>query len=108
MSKTNLAPILGTDKNNSCFTVFKSDSNPNKLEVYFGMALLEVVNHDKSSVLFKLLVGRLYNSRLKVKDLEEAFQMPSSTFRKWGTIIQNESDDKIIKRILATNILIKP
>lgn len=103
MSKTNLAPILGTDKNNSCFTVFKSHSNPNHLEVYFGMALLEVVNNDKSSVLFKLLVGRLYNSRVKVKDLEVAFKIPSSTFRKWGYILQNKSDDEIIEALSATS-----
>ena len=29
--------------------------------------------------------------------------MPSSTFCKWGTIIQNESDDKIIEALSATS-----
>lgn len=67
MPDLTLQAILGTDKNNQCFSVFKSTADPVKLEVYFGMALLEKVNNDGSSLLFKMLIGRLYNSRIKVK-----------------------------------------
>ena len=40
MPDLTLQAILGTDKNNQCFSVFKSTADPAKLEVYFGMALL--------------------------------------------------------------------
>lgn len=102
MPDLTLQPILGTDKNNQCFSVFKSTSDPAKLEVYFGMALLEKVNNDGSSLLFKMLVGRLYNSRIKVKTLEDAFGLHRSTFRPWGEVL-NSGDDGEIIRILSSS-----
>lgn len=97
-----LPPILGTDKSNPCFSVFKSTSDSTKLEVYFGMALLEKVNNDGSSLLFKMLIGRLYNSRIKVKTLENAFGLHRSTFRPWGEVL-NSGDDIEIIRILSSS-----
>jgi hypothetical protein len=102
MPDLTLQAVLGTDKNNQCFSVFKSTTDPAKLEVYFGMALLEKVNNDGSSLLFKMLVGRLYNSRIKVKTLEEAFGLHRSTFRQWGEVLNSGDDDKII-RVLSSS-----
>ena len=102
MPDLTLQAILGTDKNNQCFSVFKSTADPAKLEVYFGMALLEKVNNDGSSLLFKMLIGRLYNSRIKVKTLEEAFGLHRSTFRQWGEVLNSGDDDEII-RVLSSS-----
>lgn len=102
MPDLTLQPILGTDKKNECFSVFKSTSDPAKLEVYFGMALLEKVNNDASSLLFKMLVGRLYNARIKVKTLEVAFELDRSTFRRWGEVLNSGDDDEIV-RVLSSS-----
>ncbi len=52
--------ILGADNKNA-FTIYKDTEN-NKIHVYFGIGLFEVVENDKSNPELKLLLARLYNS----------------------------------------------
>ena len=86
---SNLQLFLGIDKNNPLFSIYSSENNPELLEVYFGMALLEKVEKGKNSFHFKLLVGRLYNMRYRRQALVEAFGVDLKTIRKWGTALKS-------------------
>jgi len=86
---SNLQLFLGIDKNNPLFSIYSSENNPELLEVYFGMALLEKVEKGKNSFHFKLLVGRLYNMRYRRQALVEAFSVDLKTIRKWGVALKS-------------------
>ena len=59
--------ILGVDKKNPFFTICKDPSQPEKLLVFFGMSLLEVIDDTPDSPSLKLLLARLYNSGVKTQ-----------------------------------------
>ena len=86
---SNLQLFLGIDKNNPLFSIYSSENNPELLEVYFGMALLEKVEKGKNSFHFKLLEGRLYNMRYRRQALVEAFGVDLKTIRKWGVALKS-------------------
>ncbi len=92
-----LQEVLGVDKKNPYFTICKHPKQPGKLLVYFGAALLEVVEGDRDHPSFKLLLARLYNSGLKVKSLTESFCVPYSTLRRWGYALKSDDPDKLIQ-----------
>ena len=83
-----LQPILGTDKSNSFFTIYESLDDDN-LDVYFGLALLEVVKKRKNNFHYKHLLGRLYNAGFKRKKLVSTFKHPLSTLIRWGTAVKS-------------------
>ena len=60
--------ILGLDKRNPLFTVYHDESG-NPLLVYYGFEILEIVPDDPESAAYKLMLGRLYNSGLKLGSL---------------------------------------
>lgn len=95
-----LQQIIGVDKKNPYFTICKNPRQPGKLLVYFGTALLETVEDDRDHPSFKLLVARLYNSRLKVKTLMDSFNVPYTTMRRWGEALQS-GDTETLLRVLA-------
>jgi hypothetical protein len=86
---SNLQLFLGIDKNNPLFSIYSSEDNPELLEVYFGLALLEKVEKGKNFFHFKLLVGRLYNMRYRRQALVEAFGVDLKTIRKWGVALKS-------------------
>lgn len=85
--------ILGADNGNS-FTLFKDNDN-NKLHVYFGMGLYEVVENDKNNPEFKLLLARLYNSGVKVKTLIAQFGFSYPTYKRWGDALKSGDKERI-------------
>ena len=85
----NLQLVLGVDKDNPLFSIYSPEDNPEMLEVYFGLALLERVERGKDSFQFKLLIGRLYNMDYKRKSLVEAFYVDLKTIRKWGNALKS-------------------
>ncbi len=91
----NLQLILGIDKNNPLFSIYSPEDNPEMLEVYFGLALLERVERGADSFQFKLLVGRLYNMNYRRKALVEAFDVDLKTIRKWGNALKSGQLDMI-------------
>lgn len=95
-----LQDILGVDKKNPYFTIARNPQQPGLLFVYFGAALLEVVDDDREHPAFKLLLARLYNAGLKVKNLVEAFGVPYTTLRRWGEALKS-GDGEQLMRILA-------
>lgn len=92
-----LQEILGVDKKNPYFTICKHPKQPDKLQVYFGTALLEIVEDDLEHPSFKLLLARLYNSGLKVKTLTESFCVPYSTLKRWGDALKSGDTEKLIQ-----------
>ena len=81
---TTLQLLLAEDKQNPYFSIYKSKENPEILEVYFEMALLEKINNGITSYHGKHLLARLYNGNFKRKSLIEVFGIPLSTIRRWG------------------------
>ena len=85
----NLQLVLGIDKDNPLFSIYSPEDNPEMLEVYFGLALLERVERGKDPFQFKLLVGRLYNMKYRRKALVDAFGFDLKTIRKWGNALKS-------------------
>ena len=56
--------ILGIDKRNPVFAVYEDDSGE-RLLVFYGFELIEIVNNNPEDPAFKLLLARLYNSGVK-------------------------------------------
>ena len=79
-----LQPLLSKDKKNPYLSIYKSTESPETLEVYFELALLEKIDNGLDSYHGKHLLGRLYNSNFKRKDLVATFGYPVSTLQRWG------------------------
>lgn len=78
--------ILGTDKRNPVFAVYE-DQSGERLLVYYGFEIIEIVNNDPEDPGYKLLLGRLYNSGIKLSALCESFQIDPKTVRRWGAVL---------------------
>jgi hypothetical protein len=79
---TPLQQILGTDKKNPVFSVFR-DARHEVVHVYYGAELLETVADDREHTAYKLLVGRLYNAGVNREALRRAFNADPKTMRIW-------------------------
>ena len=93
-----LQQILGTDKRNPSFTVFR-DSAGEQLHVYYGAQLFEVVPADKEAPGFKLLVGKLYNANVNAKRLREAFGVARQTMKKWGDALKSNDPEELVRAL---------
>ena len=85
--------ILGADNKNG-FTIYK-DIKGNKVHVYFGIGLFEVVENNKGNPELKLLLARLYNSGVKVKTLIEHFGFSYPTYKHWGDALKSGDEERI-------------
>ena len=85
--------ILGADDKNE-FTIYK-DTKGNKIHIYFGIGLLEVVENDKNNPELKLLLARLYNSGVKVKTLIEHFGFSYPTYKHWGDALKSGDEERL-------------
>ena len=81
-----LQQILGTDKKNPVFTIYR-DAKEQILHVYYGCKLLEKVPDDKRHPEFKLLLARLSNSGVKATVLERVFGVDHKTMKRWGSAL---------------------
>ena len=91
-----LQEILGTDKSNPVFTLSANPELPGKIYVFFGMALLEVVDDDPCSATCKLLLARLYNAGVKPQHLIETFSVSYTSLCRWGEALKSGDDEKLI------------
>ena len=97
MSTLNLQQIIGISKRNPDITLWTSDTDPDKLYVFWGALLLETVPNDKNSPGFKLLLGRLYNSGMTAKNLTEEFGVARTTMKRWGEALQRGSIEILLR-----------
>ena len=96
MSAT-LQPVLACDKATaSDITVFHSRSGET-YEVYIAVALLERVGADPEVVQRKMLVGRLYNAGVALRELEEKFGHDGRTIKKWAAAMLTADIDEMAR-----------
>lgn len=87
--------LLGTDKRNPVFAVYQDDSGE-RLLVFYGFELIEIVNNDSANPAFKLLLARLYNAKVKLSALCESFQVDPKTIRRWGkALLQGDAAELV-------------
>jgi hypothetical protein len=99
-SNTCLQLILGTDKRNPCLSVYQHEAKQ-KLHVYYGFELLEVVPNDRESMSFKLMVAQLYNARVKAKALEETLGVSRKTMARWGKAVRSGDPEELNQVLLG-------
>lgn len=97
-SFSGLQAILGTDKNNPMFAVYR-DEQKRELHVYYGFELLEVVPDDKTSPRFKLMVAQLYNAGVKGITLVEVFKVDPKFMRRWGRALKSGDPETLVKAL---------
>ena len=94
----NLQQILGTDKRNPSFTVFRDDKA--RILVFYGCELLDTLPDDREHVRYKLTVATLYNAGINSRHLQEAFNVDPKTMRRWGRVLE-AGDPMELTRVLA-------
>lgn len=99
MAAVALQQIIGTDKRNPDFTICREEAKVKTLRVFFGAALLEVVPEDPANPEFKLLIARLYNSRIKVKKLIKVFGIARTTMKRWGDALKSGNSELLAKAL---------
>ncbi|MGK0184688.1 MAG: hypothetical protein ACI9R3_000462 [Verrucomicrobiales bacterium] len=97
-SFSGLQAILGTDKKNPMFAVYR-DEQKRELHIYYGFELLEVVPDDKTSPRFKLMVAQLYNAGVKGITLVEVFKVDPKFMRRWGRALKSGDPETLIKAL---------
>jgi len=93
-----LQAVLGTDKKNPLFTVYR-DQSAGELHVYYGFELPEVVPDDKGSPRFKLMVAQLSNAGVKGVTLSAVFGVDRKVMRKWGRALKSGDPQKLVDAI---------
>jgi hypothetical protein len=87
--------LLGTDKRNPVFAVYQDDSG-DRLLVFYGFELIEIVKNAPDDPAFKLLLARLYNAKVKLGALCESFQVDPKTIRRWGkALLQGDAAELV-------------
>ena len=88
--------ILGTDKRNPVFAVYE-DGSGERLLVFYGFEIIEIVNNDPEDPACKLLLGRLYNAGVKLRALCESFAVAPKTVRRWGKALLQGDPVELIR-----------
>ena len=65
MDVFSLQLILGTDKKNPTFSIYRNAKNPGFIYVYVGLALVEIVKDDPRSLVLLWLKRRLKTLKLR-------------------------------------------
>jgi hypothetical protein len=82
-----LQPVLcGGERAATDLTVFKADGGT-AYETYIGVALLERVAADRQALALKMLVGRLCNLRVPLRQVCAAFGHDARTAKKWAAAL---------------------
>lgn len=68
-------------------TLTVDPKNPERLQLFWGTALLQVVPRDKNSLLFRVVAGMLTELGLKMSSLEECFGITSKTLHRWSNAL---------------------
>jgi len=92
--------VLGTDKRNPVFTVYRAEpAAAASLHVSYGAELLEVVREEGQHPAFKLLIGRLYNAGVKAVTLPRSFGVDRKTMQRWGRALQSEDPQQLVQAL---------
>jgi hypothetical protein len=86
--------ILGADQRNLLLTVYH-DEEHQQLRVYYGFEIIEIVPDDTQVGSYKLLLGRLDNSGVKLCSLCETFTLDPNTLRRSGRALQSSPEKRV-------------
>ncbi len=100
MEVFSLQKILGTDKKNSTFSIYKNPTKPGFFYVCVAFSIIETVKDDPKSFEYKLMVARLFNAGVKRKKLIQIFAGARTTMQRWGDALKS-NDITIISRAFA-------
>lgn len=85
--------IIGADDKNN-FTVYK-EKDSNRLQIYFGHGLYEVIEEDKDNPEYKIFLARLYNTGIKATTLISNFGFSYPTYKRWGEALKSGNAERI-------------
>jgi hypothetical protein len=94
--------LLGTDKRNPVFAVYEDDSGE-RLLVFYGFELIEIVKQDSADPAFKLWLARLYNAKVKLSALCESFRVDPKTIRRWGKALLQGDPAELVRVLEGRN-----
>jgi transposase len=95
----NLQTIIGVDKNNPHFTVYR-DTKRKEILVYMGMALMETIPETgENNPQLKLLLARLFNANVKKSKLIEHFGHSYHTLKRWGDALKSGDPDILVQAL---------
>jgi hypothetical protein len=86
--------ILGADQRNPLLTVYH-DEEHHQLLVYYDLEIIEIVPDDTQARSYKLLLGRLDNSGVKLCSLCETFTLDPNTLRRSGRALQSSPEKRV-------------
>lgn len=90
--------ILGADRRDPLFTVYlQEEPEGERLHVYYGLELLEVVPADRQAPSFKMLVGRLHNAGVSLRLLQQTFEADPKTIRRWSRALRCRDAQELIR-----------
>jgi hypothetical protein len=94
-----LQPVLGTEKRNPVFSVYRQARPVPLLHLYHGAELLEVVPEDRRNPAFKVLIGQLYNAGVKGVVLQRTFRVDPKTMQRWGRALQSDEPEQWVRAL---------
>lgn len=101
LAARNLEPIIGTDKKNPVFQVYRDsgdgDGDGGKIYLYYGMELLEVVPDERDHPALKLMIAKLYNAKVKQTTLTEVFGYDRKTMQNWGEALLSGDPERLVR-----------
>lgn len=86
--------IIGIDKRNPLFTIFR-DTKKNEIHIYYGGLLYEVIEDKKDNPEYKIMLARLYNAGVCVKSLIESFGYSYPTIQRFGMALKSGDPEKL-------------
>jgi transposase len=93
-----LQAIIGIDKRNPLFTIYR-DAEKNELHIYYGCILHEVIDDDKNSPEYKIMLARLYNAGVNAQKLIEQFGYSHPTIKRWGDALKHKDPEVLYNAI---------
>ncbi len=86
--------ILGADQRNCLLTVYH-DGEHQQLRVYYGFEIIEIVPDGTQAGSYKLLLGRLDNSGVKLRSLCKTFTLDPKTLRRSGRALKSSPEEMV-------------
>ena len=93
-----LQAIIGTDKKNPHFTVYRDVKNK-QIHFYFGRGLLEIIPDQKDHPQLKLLVARLLNFGISSRKLSRSFGYCYRSIKSLADALRSGDPEKIVNCI---------
>jgi len=91
-----LEPLLGTDKRNPVFSVYRN-RDENNLYLYYGLELLEIIPDQPNHPRLKLMVAQLFNARVKGITLTEVFGFDRKTIKSWADALLSGDPERLVR-----------